>query len=632
MAHGGVYRGPGTTVPPGAAPTGPSTAGAAATPGPTGDLTSWTSWWGFRRDPFLDLKSAIYTARPQTQGGSYPAEAEGESQPPSLRPDPLAIRSEVVPALLELLESERSKDIRTACLIALAKIGDDPEGEPEISRRIAACLADKNQEVAETAALALGILADDRAVPELGHLLADDETGRKLVGERGVPERTRAFSAYGLGLSGARTAREEVRSFVVSRLSAALARGQFAARDVPVACALALGLVRLRPGALPERDQAPAPASSSRAAQVRFLQSIFEDRQRDALLRAHLPGALGSLLQGEESRFDARVLKAEVARALIEALAPHSREWKEVRQGCVLGLSLLGDGDADELDAEIRSALEREADQGEILTRSLALIALSEVASRPGSGDAPSSAAPAVRRALVQRLGRGTSLSRPWAGFALALLERGLQEQGQPPTEDVGRALRLALSNAASPEETGALCLALGLVRDPAAASLVSERFESLSEDEPKAYAALALGLLRASDAAPALRAAVESARYRPVLLRESAIALALLGDKAAVPLLVGELERATSLSSQAAIASALGTIGDARAIAPLLALLRDGEKTDRARAFAAAALGIVGDKEPYPFNSKLARIAVWGAATATLTDPSSGTGILDLL
>ena len=48
--------------------------------------------------------------------------------------------------------------------------------------------------------------------------------------------------------------------------------------------------------------------------------------------------------------------------------------------------------------------------------------------------------------------------------------------------------------------------------------------------------------------------------------------------------------------------------------------------------ALSAAALGIVGDKEPFTWNVKLARTVHWMAAPPTLTDPLSGTGILDLL
>jgi len=95
-AHGGTYRGPGDTVPPGGGggggggpttggpsgpttggPSGPSTGGPTV-PGSTGggatggggattggtmelgpDLTAWSFWWEFNKEPFINLKSAI---------------------------------------------------------------------------------------------------------------------------------------------------------------------------------------------------------------------------------------------------------------------------------------------------------------------------------------------------------------------------------------------------------------------------------------------------------------------------------------------------------------------------------------------------------------------------------------------
>jgi len=99
-SHGGTYRGPGDTVPPGAGgggggggpvtpgPTGPGASGPVgptgvpgtggsspgvpgqgpgnrSTPGGTNlgvDLTVWDFWWAFNREPYLDLKSKIHTA------------------------------------------------------------------------------------------------------------------------------------------------------------------------------------------------------------------------------------------------------------------------------------------------------------------------------------------------------------------------------------------------------------------------------------------------------------------------------------------------------------------------------------------------------------------------------------------
>ena len=52
---------------------------------------------------------------------------------------------------------------------------------------------------------------------------------------------------------------------------------------------------------------------------------------------------------------------------------------------------------------------------------------------------------------------------------------------------------------------------------------------------------------------------------------------------------------------------------------------------TDSARGFAAVALGIVADKEPLPWNSKISTNINYRANTTTLTG-ETGTGILDIL
>ena len=90
-------------------------------------------------------------------------------------------------------------------------------------------------------------------------------------------------------------------------------------------------------------------------------------------------------------------------------------------------------------------------------------------------------------------------------------------------------------------------------------------------------------------------------------------------------------LRTAKAQSSQAAIASALGFVGDRRSLPALLALIQDQELSTTARAFGVAALGIVGDKERFPWNYKISRDLNYAAPTATLSN-ASATGILDLL
>jgi hypothetical protein len=83
-----------------------------------------------------------------------------------LKPSEEAIRQKIVPALKEALEKERANDIVTGCLIGLAKIGDvkSESGASEFEPLLSKFLSDGNQEIAETAAVALGILANDASV------------------------------------------------------------------------------------------------------------------------------------------------------------------------------------------------------------------------------------------------------------------------------------------------------------------------------------------------------------------------------------------------------------------------------------------------------------------------------------
>src|SRR6185436_3647825 len=97
-------------------------------------------------------------------------------------------------------------------------------------------LADRNQEIAETAALALGILASPKSIEDLAALLLDDDAGRALVGRSSVHYRTRAFAAYGLGLIGARNPDAITGERIVVLLHHALETDDTATADLKVAC------------------------------------------------------------------------------------------------------------------------------------------------------------------------------------------------------------------------------------------------------------------------------------------------------------------------------------------------------------------------------------------------------------
>jgi HEAT repeat protein len=265
------------------------------------------------------------------------------------------------------------------------------------------------------------------------------------------------------------------------------------------------------------------------------------------------------------------------------------------------------------------------------------LISLAQASSRPGAGSAPLSALdPAkeeTREWMLAQLSDGASATRCYAALALGVLERGAADARAPQSSEVLSALRRALDAARSPDEVGAFALALGVARDSSSVPVLRRQLEEMSDREARGHVAIALGLVGDRASIARIQALVAKSKYHPELLRNAAISLGLLGDKEVVPQLVDMLRNSNSLSARAAVASALGMIGDRRSLEPLMAMAADREQsTDLARAFAAVALGMCGDKEILPWNAKLAADANYRANTSTLYSPDTGTGILDIL
>ena len=487
-------------------------------------------------------------------------------------------------------------------------------------------LARKNQEIRETAAVALGILANPKSIDTLSNLLLDNEDGRRLVG-REVDYRTRAFAAYGLSLIGARTADEGDRHRIVERLVEALHSDRSSLRDVRVACLVSLGLVPLNEiRSSADGEEAPA---ASRVGQLEFVFDYLVDEEQPALVRAHAPTALVRLMQGLPAE-DFEAYKTRVAPELIRRLDKKSREDAYVVQSCALALGQIGDRDSDELDVEIREALiEAGEDARDQQARAFALVALAQ------AGGAQGQSAPPARDDVARHLGRqladSSSFKEPWVGLAIGVFgnARNRADGGHPT--DLGEALRMALAAERNATRVGPYAIGIGLLEDHDAQEVLLEKLRSVNSPEARGYVCVALGLLSSRAAIEPIQDIIVQSKYQPDLLRQAAVALGLIGDSHTVPDLIAMLESAKGLSSQAALASALGTIGDERSVTPLVAMLENRDVSAKARGFAAVALGIVADKEPLPWNSKISVDLNYWAATRTLNDPS-GTGILNIL
>lgn len=643
-AHGGTYIGPGDTLPPGGgggpgplppAPPGPTAPPGANPPAPvtplsppgrtpppgvarpvpdsvTGpgaletDLSSWYVWWEFNKGPFLDLRAKLWDGDVISDEGSEITRGlrEFSTAARSFAPTTEQVRRVVLPVLLDAL-AEDERDLRSSALIALARIG----GDPGLVERFLPLLASNDQETAETAALALGILRDPAALPQLVALLRDGPEGRRLTGKaNGVPQRTRAFAAYGLGLLGTAVADEDLRQHVAQALRQTLDQKVSGPADLAVACALALGLVPLED------------FGASQAALLRCL----HDEDRPLVARAHCPTGLARLVRGRPDSKEAQAVAVELAAQLGRKNTP-----APIRQSCVLALGVLASEPAP-CAADVLTALEGVAEgNGDLQERAYATIARAYI------GAAVPSLRDRCLEGLLNELRRGSTPLRPWCALALGVLGFRLRENEQALPPVLGDELLRQFRETRNPDLKAACALSLGLLHHAAAADDLHAAMEKSGDDGFRSCAAQALGLLDARQHRGSLLALLQESARRPQLLRSAAIALGLMQDRQAAPALVAMIRppdgNAPALATMAAAAMALGFIGDTGSVAPLAETIRDHERTPLARAFAAVALGLVCERGDLPWNSELAADVNYAAAVGTLTDPAGGSGILDI-
>jgi len=607
-------------------------------------LTLWSFWWEFNKEPYLNLKSKIQSGGPQTgTEGFFLGHSDGKaSGKDSLKPTQEQIRQKIVPALIASLEKETNNDIVTGCLIALAKIGDAPSetGESQFEKVISKFLTDKNQEISETAAVALGILANRKSIPTLKHLVVDSPEGRKLVGQPEVNYRTRAFACYGLGLIGKLTSSEDDRKEIVTILRQTIESDSTKTRDLKVSCVIALGLVALETidsGVPADKKGELAAPETSRVAQLEYLLAFLQNEQQNYLVRAHCPTALARLLVTLPPE-QKKTYRERIANDFIQRIDPKKKEKVEVVQSAVLALGLIGTNDkADPLDGKIRETLAAvPKDASDQQARNYAMIALAKVGARTATGAKDAEGGiEEVTKALLSQLADGKSGVKAWAGLSCGVMANELAKATNPSSKiaTLQGAVRSAMEDESKdPSRLGAFAIASGIMGDVEAKPTLLKRLDSEKDETARGYIAIGLGLMNALDAKEKINKIVDESKYRPDLLKQAAIALGLLGDKDLVPKLITLLQESKGLATQASLSSALGFIGDQRSIDPLVVMLQNDSLTERARGFAAVALGIVADKELLPWNSKIGLDLNYRASTETLTNQASGTGILDIL
>lgn len=620
--------GGGASSPSAPAPNGPASAPPRLPATPIFDAvdpTAWELWWAFHRSVFVD-------ARVSTRADDASMLATGEA---TFAPATHAAGLHCAPVLLDIAQNDRNPELVAATALALARLelGDGDlarEVDPRIDAALVKLLAHTQLQVAESAALALGVRARHEGAVVLASVLRDDADGRRAVARVQVPERVRAFAAYGLGLCADRTPSEDVRRFVAHVVHGVLDAPFAPSRDVQSACVNALGLVRLSGGDDLVRSPGRAgtlldaavklPASAGPAALAAHLFLVVHDVERPMPVRAHALVAIGRVAARDDG-----ALRAETV-ARIVALHASTDVHGDLRTSAVLALGALARPLDTPHDRDALAALDVAARDGERVSRGFALLGIGAAA---GRGDLLEDLAPALalQRQLVARLADARSGAESWAALAL-----GLAAHGSPRLRsgEIDRVLETFGKDAASASAATAASLALGLRGSTRAVAWMEDLALELRDDAPRSRATLALGLTRSRDGLAALRQIADDSLLRRSVLRDASAGLALCGDVSVADRICESAERATAGGAHVALAAALAEVGAPRHAQRCAKLAGDRTLQNAARIAWVRALGAACDPHPRPWFTPYAAGANYLAICETLTS-SSGSGVLDL-
>ncbi|MHC4078459.1 MAG: HEAT repeat domain-containing protein, partial [Planctomycetota bacterium] len=516
-AHGGRYRGPGDVVPPNtgggkapstptpttpgapapgapapaapttpgpAAPSAPSTptpgapsSGGGPTTGPRGtpigdDLTKWQFWWEFNKDPFINLKDAIH--RPETTTGSddfFMGASRRVASSDTAKPSKVDIMETILPALKRALDSTDQRDITSSCIVAMAKIGED-HPKFKILPIFKKTLVSFDQEIRETAALAMGISQMEPAIEPLRHLVLDSAEGRKLVQKSFVDDRTRSFAAYGMGLISHASDDVKVKTATLETMAKILRDDSIVDRNIRVAAVNALGL--LNPN---RQNEADANGVLNKA--LSELDTFYNKKlgRGQELIQSHVPPAIAKLLgRGSEGRREA------YKEQYCKELASTRKRANDIYRAAAIALGqLVQPEEVDKKDTKYSIALIDYFKKGKNpQARYFALMSLGQIGGIEN------------KNYLLTVLRKGKkALERPWAALALGVYSFNIFEQDPSSIADstIGEALFRQFNEVKTPEARSAFAIALGLARyRDAATKLVETLIQQKHKDELAGY------------------------------------------------------------------------------------------------------------------------------------------------
>ncbi|MCK5944308.1 MAG: HEAT repeat domain-containing protein, partial [Planctomycetes bacterium] len=445
--------------------------------------------------------------------------------------------------------------------------------------------------------------------------------GRELV-DRAVSDRTRAFAAYGLGMHAGRSDRVSTKRAAFEALAAVLHDESVVSRDVRIAALQAVSLLDIDRGSY---------RGAVLAQEVLAVLEAFFASDRgigEQQVQAHCPTAIARLLDRDDPAAERHKERfaAILEGAGLDGRKARRRVQNAVTQSCALALGQLvrpdQDGDlSKDRDVHFSDVLRRTwTGHKDAQTSRFAVLALGQI------GGAHN------REYLLKALSRASRvLEQPWCALALGLCAEQRRQRTGEVDQFVGEELQRRFARAKNPEALGALAIALGLARcEDARPDLTRALSRHLGKEVAPVSICQALSMLEADASQEALQAALPECDRRPRLFEEATRALGRLGDAKVADALLRRLAGGeANYEMQLALATALGDVGGADQVEPLVAIVADGARSAVTRAGAARALGGIVDRGPLRWNTVLRENANYRASVATLTDGAGG--VLDL-
>ncbi|MHC4957465.1 MAG: HEAT repeat domain-containing protein [Planctomycetota bacterium] len=637
FGHGGSYRGPNGGIPPGARPPsdpappppppsdpgdpdgptsgrppngpvtppdqGHDTPDAGPTPGPTpptgparGRTTtqkvtfdSWRFWWAYNNDDILSIKSHIFSK--QFASGDFRYYATGQDKQNRVnarRPTQRAIEKDVIPALLRTLDhAKEHDDVTGGAVIALAKAGHAPFMANfdailnDTYKTSSGRAGDFGPQTTESAALALGLLPGLDA----GERDAVRRICLAAIANENLRRRDRAWAAISLGMQHDKQASKPLTELLKQR---------YADDNLPCAILAAIGMCG---------DLAVASELASGLVDGKLYGRDIKSNDR---VRAFCGYALSKLGDGEAIPDLLKALKSRSVGSL-------------TKRSSAIALGVLGAKASPDRQREIVRALITylRTAKGDVAGMNFATIALSRI----GTDKAMNK--------LLDLAENGRYSQRPFAALGLGTRvwysDRAAEKRdGEPMDTDLRQKIVVKLSELSNKfkdvETRAAFMLARGLVQDKSAIeALVKTVSKRSAHTMLRGHGCVALGLIgdNSDDVKDALRLALQDRRDVNVR-RNAATGLSLLRDATTVTLLLDELKKARSFAVQGQLITAIGTIGDYRAVTRLVELLDDKDQPTQTRAMAAVGLGMIADLQEVP---KLARLSKDYNYRATVRD-----------